>query len=275
MKILQLVQKQNLTAPVFTLAVASFVCCALVAYRVIVGCEVRHAYLVWNLFLAWLPLMFALFAVERLEIAHQALEPTPDPSKEGNRRSAHVRSPVPLPGGVRGGFPQGFAVFRDRKFIALAIAWLLFFPNAPYIFTDLVHISLAKGRPTFWTELMLILLVAMTGFFAGFLSLQVMHGFGARLWGRVAGWGFVMGVSGLAGFGVYLGRFTRLNSWDVLWNPVRLIHRTGMGVWNLATQTHHAKFFILFSLFLLLGYVMLHAMTLRRAHGESLRADGQ
>ena len=234
MKLFRIILKQGLTAPVFTLVVASFVCCALVVYRIVIGCEVRHAYLVWNLFLAWLPLVFALHAVERF----------------GETKN-----------------------LRDRKFLALGVAWLLFFPNAPYIFTDLVHV-MAKGRPTFWTELMLILLAAMTGFFAGFLSLQVMHGFVTRLWGRVAGWLFVMGVSGLAGFGVYLGRFTRLNSWDVLWNPLRLVHRTGMGAWNLATQTHHAKFFILFSLFLLLGYVMLHAMTQPRTHGESPIADG-
>lgn len=222
MKFFRLVCQQHLALPVFTLVVASVICCAMIAYRVVVGCEVRHAYLVWNLFLAWLPLVFALHAVERF---------------------GQVNHP------------------RDRKFLLLGLAWLLFFPNAPYIFTDLVHISLAKGRPTFWTELMIILLTAMTGFLAGFLSLRVMHGFVTRVWGWAMGWMFVMVVSGLAGFGVYLGRFTRLNSWDVVWNPFRLVHRTGLGAWNIVTQTHHAKFFILFSLFLLLGYVMLFALS--------------
>ena len=238
MKILCIIRKQGLAAPVIALVVASVICCALIAYRIIIGCQVRHAYLVWNLFLAWLPLVFALFALDRLN----------------ERKNS-----------------------RDRKFLLLAGAWLMFFPNAPYIFTDLVHV-LAKGRPTFWTELMIILLAAMTGFFAGFLSLQAMHGLVARLWGRVAGWLFVMLVSGLAAFGVYLGRFTRLNSWDVLWNPVRLLHRTGMGAWNLATEHQHAKFLILFSLFVLLGYVMLFAMTQRSAAGDdarSLHLDGE
>lgn len=231
MKFLRLVCKQNLGLPVFTLVVASAICCAMIVCRVIIGCEVRHAYLVWNLFLAWLPLMFALFAVERF---------------------SETNNP------------------RDRKFLALGIAWLLFFPNAPYIFTDLVHV-LANGRPTFWTELMLILLAAMTGFLAGFLSLQVMHAFVTRRWGRIVGWMFVMIVCGLAGFGVYLGRFTRLNSWDVLWNPVRLVHRTGVGAWNLATQWQHTKFLILFSLFLLLGYAMLYALSKQVSAGDDVR----
>lgn len=234
MKFLRLVCKQNLSAPIFTLIAASAICCALIAYRIIVGSEVRHAYLVWNLFLAWLPLVFALYAVERFS--------------ETN-------------------------TLRDRKFLALCVAWLLFFPNAPYIFTDLVHV-LAKGRPTFWSELMLILLTAMTGFVAGFLSLQVMHGFVTRLWGWIVGWLFVMVVSGLAGFGVYLGRFTRLNSWDMFWNPVRLVHRTGIGAWNLATQWQHTKFLILFSLFLLVGYVMLFALSRRSEDRATFRDRG-
>lgn len=232
MKPIRLIRQQGLSAPVFALTLASVILTALVAYRIIAGAQVRHAYLVWNLFLAWLPLVFAVLAVERFNTN---------------------------------------GTVRDRKFVALGVAWLLFFPNAPYIFTDLVHV-LMKWRPSFWSEMMLILLCAMTGFLAGFLSLQAMHGLATRLWGRIAGWLFVAAVSGLAGFGVYLGRFVRLNSWDVL-NPVRLVKGVSTGAWNLATQWHDTKFLIFFSLFLLLGYVMLFALTLPKrvelAHHES------
>ena len=48
---------------------------------------------------------------------------------------------------------------------------------------------------------MVILIVALTGFLAGFLSLQIMHGLARRRWGGTAGWLFVAGASGLAGFG--------------------------------------------------------------------------
>src|SRR2546425_2855264 len=130
MKFLRIVRNQGLAAPVFALVAASVICAALVAYRVIAGAQIRHAYLVWNLFLAWLPLLFAVLAAERFDATG------------------------PL---------------RDRKFVALGVAWLLFFPNASYIFTDLVHV-LKTGQPSFWSEMMLILLCAMTGFLAGFLS---------------------------------------------------------------------------------------------------------
>jgi uncharacterized membrane protein len=221
MKLLRIIRAQGLIAPVLALLLASFILTLMVAYRIIVGCQVRHAYLVWNLFLAWMPLLFAVLAAERF----------------------------PASGGL-----------RDRKFMGLGLVWLLFFPNAPYIFTDVVHLF-HGWRSSFWVELSMILLGAMTGFLAGFLSLRVMHGLVVRAHGRVAGGLFVAVVSGLAGFGVYLGRFVRLNSWDVLTDPLGLLKGAGMSVWLLATQWHHTKFLIVFSLFLLLGYVMLFALT--------------
>lgn len=224
MKFLRIIRHQGLAAPVFTLVIASVICTALVAYRIIVGAKGHHAYLVGNLFLAWLPLVFALLAAERFDV---------------------VKS------------------LRDWKFLALSTAWLLFFPNSPYIFTDLVHV-LHAWWPSFWVVLMLILLCAMTGFVAGFLSLQVMHRLATRLWGPVMGWVFVMAVSALTGFGVYLGRFVRLNSWEVVTDPIGLLYCTRSAVWNVLTQHHDLKFFVLFTLFLMLGYVMLHTLALQR-----------
>ncbi len=266
MKILRLIRKQNLTVPVLTLVAVSAICTALVVCRILAGCQVRHAYLIWNLFLAWLPLGFAVLAAERFSSGTGVSPVRCDrPSPESSD----------MPGSLFRSLDRLEAcpttnVLRDRKFLALGIAWLLFFPNAPYIFTDLVHV-LATWRQSFWAELMLILLIAMTGFLAGFLSLQVMHALATRLWGRAGGWMFVAAVSGLSGFGVYLGRFVRLNSWDVL-NPVRLLERTTTAGLNLLTQWHHTKFFILFSLFLLLAYVMLFALT-QTEKAESGKAE--
>lgn len=228
MSLLRGIRNERLVAPVLALLLASFVLTLLLAYRIVVGCQVRHAYLVWNLFLAWVPLAFALLATQQFTA------------------SGH---------------------WRDRRLLLLGGVWLLFFPNSPYIFTDLVHV-LATGRPTFWSELMLILLGSLTGFLAGFLSLQLMHRLAERAWGRTGGWLFVAVVSGLSAFGVYLGRFVRLNSWDVLVNPVGLAKLTGIATLNLATQWHHTKFLILFTLFLLLGYTMLFALT-QRHHGTA------
>ena len=264
MKLFHLFRKQGLAAPVFALALASACLTTMLIIRAVHGCEVRHLYLIWNLFLAWLPLLFAVLAVERFGSGTGV--PPVRRDAESPETSDTAGSLFSSPDRLEA-CPTRTAL-RDRKFLALAIAWLLFFPNAPYIFTDLVHVA-KYWRPSFWAELMLVLLGALTGFLAGFLSLQVMHGLATRLWGRARGWFFVAVVSGLSGFGVYLGRFLRLNSWDVL-NPVRLVERTGEAAWNLATQWQHTKFFILFSLFLLLGYVMLFALTLQRQESATM-----
>src|SRR6185437_5641601 len=94
----------------------------------------NYLFLVWNLFLAWLPLMFALSVYNR-----------------------HQR-------GERSGW----------RLCGLASLWLLFFPNAPYIFTDLVHLT-TRFRTHFWVDLRLVLLVAFTGFLLGFVSLYLMQ----------------------------------------------------------------------------------------------------
>jgi uncharacterized membrane protein len=259
MKLLKFIRNQGLAAPVFALLLASAACVALVAYRVVVTHWPWQAYLIWNLFLAWLPLVFAVMAVERFGsgTGFQPVRRGPDVSEP-----AELSANSFVPPGRQDACPTRRAL-RDRKFLALGAAWLLFFPNAPYIFTDLVHVRTAWPH-NLWVDLLLILLCALTGFLAGFLSLQVMHRLATRLWGRLAGWGFVAVVSALAGFGVYLGRFVRLNSWNVLTHPVWLAEGAGHAAWNVMTQWNHTKFLVLFSLFLLLAYVMLHALTLQR-----------
>lgn len=239
MRLLRMVQRQGLELPVLALAVASVISTGLVLFRVFTTRSIEHAYLAWNLFLAWLPLVFALLAAERVRVL-----------------AAAGRAPL----------------LRDRRLVGLGMAWLLFFPNAPYIFTDIVHVR-AGWAHAFWVDLMLILLCALTGFFSGFLSLQVLHQWVTRLWGRRAGWWFIAATSGLAGFGVYLGRFVRLNSWNILTHPVRVAEGTSRGVWHLVAEWSHAKFVVLFSLFLLLGYGMLFALTHPRREPWSGRGE--
>ena len=52
----------------------------------------------------------------------------------------------------------------------LGAAWLLFFPNAPYIFTDLIHLT-AQFYGHFWADILVILLCSLTGLVLGFVSL--------------------------------------------------------------------------------------------------------
>ena len=219
MKLIKLAFKPETAAPMLALTFASAISVALVFSRVLWTGHIRYAGLIWNLFLAWMPLVFALLAAEK--------------------------------------YQTGPA--RNWRFLGLTTAWLLFFPNAPYIFTDVIHLNTSYFAH-FWVDLMLVLLCALTGMVLGFLSLYLMQSLVAHRYGRLASWVFIAGVAGLSSFGICLGRFLRFNSWDVLVRPVSLYH----GIGTLVADPFHAStlaFPMLFATFLFITYVMLYALT--------------
>lgn len=220
MNSLKLLFKRETLAPVAAMIFASAVCVAVVIARIAWAGQIRYGFLAWNLFLAWLPLLFALLARE------------------------HYRADE-KPG---------------WRFLGFSAAWLLFFPNAPYIFTDLTHLT-SRYFPHFWVDLTVILSTAFTGLMLGFVSLYLMQSVVTRMLGRAAGWLFVAGAAGLGSFGIYLGRFLRFNSWDVVAKPAALYQ----GISSVATGQHahptHFAFLVLFATFIFIAYVMLYALT--------------
>lgn len=102
--------------------------------------------------------------------------------------------------------------------LAPGALWLLFFPNAPYIVTDLIHLRECPPVPL-WYDIGLLAAFMLAGCFLAVVSLQVMQTLVRRTAGAAASWLFVLGASGLAGLGVYLGRVLRWNSWDALLYP--------------------------------------------------------
>jgi hypothetical protein len=57
--------RRETAVPMFALTFASIVSVTLVIARIVWTGQLRYAFLVWNLFLAWMPLIFALLAKER------------------------------------------------------------------------------------------------------------------------------------------------------------------------------------------------------------------
>lgn len=218
---MRLAFRRETARPMLALVFASGVSMILVTARIIWTRDLdRYGFLAWNLFLAWLPLIFALLACEEY--------------RAGSGRKA--------------------------QFAGLAGAWLLFFPNAPYIFTDLIHLTTGSYRH-FYIDMVLILLCAMIGLVLGFVSLFLMQGVITRLWGRAGSWLFVAAVAALSGFGIYLGRFLRFNSWDVVFKPFAL--GRGIGRWAADPLAHPNSyaFPVLFATFLFIAYLMLYALT--------------
>ena len=110
-----------------------------------------------------------------------------------------------------------------RLLLPIGAVWLLFFPNAPYLVTDLFHLVPRPGVP-YWYDLALIMSCAWNGLMLAFASLLDMHTLVRQRLGLWAGWGFVTLALGLSAFGVYLGRYLRYNSWDILSNPFTLFY---------------------------------------------------
>lgn len=202
------------------LAFATAVCIAMLAARIVYTGSRAHLHMVWNLFLAWLPMLAAL-AVYNL--------------RKHDRRSAWL---LIAPG---------------------AFLWLIFFPNAPYMVTDLLHLRPASDAPM-WYDVLMLSAFAWTGVFLGLVSLYLMHTLVRRAAGSAAGWLFALGVLALTGFGVYLGRFPRWNSWDIFFNADILL----ADIWTRARHPlAHPRTLVfsgLFSLCVTAMYLMLSAM---------------
>lgn len=137
--------------------------------------------------------------------------------------------------------------------------WLLFFPNAPYILTDLMHISSRRAAP-FWFDLVLLVSFAWNGLMLGHLSLLEVHRIVDERFGTGYGWIFTVSAVVMGSFGIYVGRFLRWNSWDVFIHPYSLVS-------DIADQLLHPwqgpsiyGVTLLFSIFLMLGYLVLRAL---------------
>jgi uncharacterized membrane protein len=158
-------------------AVACVWCAVLLGYRIHWAGHTKFVFLAWNLFLAAIPLGFAVLLAK---------------------------------------------IERWRLAAPLLSGWLLFFPNAPYVLTDLLHLRPRSGIPV-WYDLLMLLSFALVSLWMGFQSLQLVQVWIARKSSSLMAWSFVAVSLFLSGFGIYLGRFLRWNSWDIISNPGSLL----------------------------------------------------
>ncbi len=117
-------------------------------------------------------------------------------------------------------------IFNIKSKISLAFAiavWILFFPNSPYILTDLFHLKIRSSVPI-WYDLVVILSYAWTGLFCGFISLLDIEKLLSGYFKKTTISYITIFFLFLTSFGVYLGRFLRWNSWDILNNPFGLFN---------------------------------------------------
>jgi uncharacterized membrane protein len=220
-------KNRNLLELSLILLIASAGCAGLVLVRSLVMGYFTHFFLLWNLFLAWTPYLISLLLVPISRLSN------------------------PLP---------------KRVLVSLVgLFWIVFYPNSPYIFTDLIHV-IKRNYPKaalnewitpdslLWFDIILNATVAFTGHFIGLISLYLVHESIRKAWNHFVGWAVAVFAIGLAGMGIYIGRFARLNSWDIITRPLQTLLRISRFM-----VTPRALLFSLgFAFFIASTYLMLY-----------------
>ena len=164
--------------------------------------------------------------------------------------------PFALALAVYDGFRRGAARF---PLIAGAVFWLIFFPNAPYIVTDIKHLRTWTGMPI-WYDTILVGAAAWTGLALGFASLYLMQAVVRRLAGAANAWLFALVVLGLSSLGVYFGRYLRWNSWDLIVRPERVLSDVWTGIANPLAYPHAVAVTVVFTVFLAATYLAFYSV---------------
>lgn len=151
---------------------------------------------------------------------------------------------------------------------AFGLAWLLFLPNAPYLVTDLIHLSGWYGER--WRHVLQFGFAAWTGVMLGVASLRLVHLTVERRAGPVAGWATVAASTALCAVGVVIGRFQRWNSWDLLTRPLDVLWATGEWMASPAEEPRATAVAVAVALFFGLAYLTVWAFDGLRPAVEAL-----
>ncbi len=197
-----------------SLALSSFVSVGLFLVRDLHYGTSRYIFLNWNLFLAWLPLLFAWWLMKWV-----------------------AKNP-----------------WISWQGMGLTLLWLGFLPNSFYLVSDLIHLQTTLASNVFY-DVVLLVSFAWNGLVLGFFSLYLVH----RLLIKRIEWRYahllITGVLLLCSFAIYLGRYLRWSTWDVLVNPAGILFDVSDRIIN--PEAHGQTFTTTLTFFLLLGSMYL------------------
>lgn len=187
--------------------------------RIAVTNQLHYSFLVWNLFLAWVPYFISSWLLKHKLILKSKMKPA-----------------------------------------LLIFLWLLFMPNTFYIITDLFHLGdRAAGHQ--WLDLTIILSFAWTGILLGVLSIRRMDMILSSMRGKLFASIVVCFVMWLNAFGIYIGRYLRFNSWDIITNPFSLFDE----IFSILLRPYDHRWVwamtICFSLFMIIIYYTIRKLS--------------
>ncbi|MEL6816492.1 MAG: DUF1361 domain-containing protein, partial [Cyanobacteria bacterium J06598_3] len=122
---------------------------------------------------------------------------------------------------------KGSGVRRVSWWIGLVV-FVAFLPNAPYVLTDIIHlVRMIKEGASIWTitfilvpQYLIFMLLGTEAYVLSLINLgHYLQKQGQARWVLSA----ELGLHALCAIGIYLGRFPRFNSWDIVTGPGRLL----------------------------------------------------
>lgn len=147
------------------------------------------------------------------------------------------------------------------------LLWLAFLPNAPYIVTDLIHIRMGNNT-MLWLDVLVILSFALSGLLLFYLSILDMQKHIASRFNKAPIAISTIVILFLCSFGVYLGRFLRYNSWEIISNPQVLISDVFYILVSPFQNADAWLFTLGFGAFLVVGYWMFKNLNHIRAYED-------
>ena len=140
------------------------------------------------------------------------------------------------------------------KFVMVAFVWLLFIPNSFYIMTDLFHLGEHNNVPN-WFDLALIISFAWDGLLLGILSVRQMEKMMQQFVPGIRELFIIYPIMWLNALGIYIGRYPRFNSWDIVTNPIGLTAYILRMLWHPIQFKYAWGMVACFSIFMTLIYL--------------------
>ncbi len=211
------------------LAASSAISVLFLVGRILAYESYSYIFMVWNLILAWMPMLFAWLWV------------------------LYVRK------------------YRAATFgsIVLLLLWLGFLPNSFYIITDFIHLRQAT-RTTVLYDTAMLTSFTMNGVVLGFVSVALVHLELLKRLKASKAHSVIAAVLFLSSFAIYLGRFLRWNTWDVILNPAGIVFSFSGQITQTSVQLTLLSTTVIF--FVLLASIYFVCWQLVRAFGAAAKS---
>ena len=202
----------------YALLISNGVSLGLFAYRAIETRDLWFVFLIWNLFLAWIPLGLAWWLVRRLD-RHTWLTPLN---------------------------------------IGLTLLWFTFLPNSFYFVSDFIHIgATGETLHDLVMDVAMLFSFTFNAYVAGFLGLYMVHQALLRRIKRLQAHGLIATVLLASGFAIYLGRTLRWNTWDIVVDPAGLLFDISDRIINVGNYPDMAATTLVFGVILMSMYALI------------------